>query len=163
LRKAVEIACHPDPAGGYVHHGSRTPENIVLSPKRIGTLLEEVGSMVILGVEGLEHCIVKVGSTAILGVEGLEHCIVKVGSTAISGVEGLEHCIVKVGSTVTLGVEGREHCVVKEIHQKTRSVTTVFHIHLHAVHLDCVRKYKMCHGGSRLVSYKIYSFCVETC
>jgi len=92
-----------------VHHGRRTLENIVLSPKRIGTLLEEVGLMVKFGVEGLEHC------------------------------------------------------VVKEIHQKTRPVMTVFHLLLDAVHLECVQKYKMCHGGSHLASYKIYNLGVETC
>jgi hypothetical protein len=108
-RKVAWIACHPDPAGGYEYHGSRTLENIVLFPKRIGTLLEEVGLKMMFGADGLGH-----------------------------------------------------H-VVKEIHQKTRPVMTVFHLLLDAVHLEYVQKYKMCHGGSRLASYKIYNFGVETC
>jgi hypothetical protein len=40
-----------------VNHGSRTLENIVLFPKRIGTLLEEVGLM--FDADGLEHHVVK--------------------------------------------------------------------------------------------------------
>jgi hypothetical protein len=92
-----------------VYHGSRTLENIDLYPKRIGTLLEEVGLMLIFDADGLEH-----------------------------------------------------H-VVKEIHQKTRPVMTVSVSSTTLCVWSVFKKYKMCHGGSRLASYKIYNFGVETC
>jgi len=61
-----------------------------------------------------------------------------------------------VDLTERLGVEDVGRRVVKEMYQKTRWVMTAFGLLLEARDLECAKKYKMCHDGSRLASCRIY-------